>query len=725
MRRLLRVIPVRRPSSFISSRSASFIKPVTITVIRARAMSTQTFVYPQTKRVSQVDDFHGVKVEDPYRWLEDDVRTSKEVEEWVELQNQITFDFLENIPHRQSIKEKLTEMWNYEKYSAPWKAGDRYFFYKNDGLQNQSVLYTMDSLEGEPRVLIDPNTFSNDGTVALSGIAVSDDAKYIAYGISRSGSDWVEWKVRDIESSIDLPDSLKWVKYSGISWANDSKGFFYARFDAPKEGETFQALSKFQKLYYHRIRTPQEEDVLVYHRPDQPDWGFSTSVTEGGHYLIITIWKGTDPNYRVMYKDLWEPYGCPVDLIDNFDNEYSVIGNDGPVFYFKTKKDAPRGRVISIDIRKPDPSNWREIIPQSENTLEGIGLVGNVFIAQYFIHACSQIKIYSIDGKYLRDVALPGIGSADGFSGKRTDTMTFYTFSSYAVPPSIYSYDILTGESKLFRKSKAKIDPEEFITSQVFYNSKDGTCVPMFITHRKGLSLPSPTILYGYGGFNISLTPYFSISVAAWLKLGGVYAVACIRGGGEYGKEWHEGGKKHKKQNSFDDFIAAAEWLASQNYTHPKLLAISGGSNGGMLVGACLVQKPHLFGACLPAVGVMDMLRFHKFTAGKYWVDDYGCADVEDEFKVIHTYSPYHNVRSAHYPAVFITTADTDDRVVPGHSFKFTAALQAAQQGPSPVLIRIERKAGHGAGKPTSKIIEEATDKYAFLVKIMGMEPQL
>lgn len=687
-------------------------------------MATKQYNYPDTKKVPQVDIYHGVKVDDPYRWLEDDVRTSKEVEEWVDTQSKLTFGFLEQLGHRNAIKEKLTDMWNFEKFSAPWKMGDKYFFYKNDGLQNQSVLYVMDSLDSEAdaQVLIDPNTLSADGTVSLAGAQVSYDAKYIAYGLSSSGSDWTEWKVREIESKVDLPDVLKWVKYSSACWTPDSKGFFYSRFAAPKEGEAFQAVTKFQKLYYHRVRTPQSDDVLVYHRPDEPDWGFSPSVTEDGRYLVITVWKSTDEKYRVLYKDLWEPYGCPVDLIDNFENEYSFLENDGPVFYFKTKLDAPRGRVIAIDTRKPDPKNWKEIIPQSEHTLSGIGLVGNTFIVLYMRDASTLIKLYTPEGKFLRDVALPGVGSAHGFNGRRTDNITFYDYSSYAVPPSIYVYDILTGESKLLRRSKAKIDPEEFETKQVFYNSKDGTRVPLFITHKKGLALPAPTLLYGYGGFDIPLTPSFSISVAAWLRMGGVYAVACIRGGGEYGKDWHDAGKKLNKQNVFDDFMAAAEYLASSGFTTPAQLAINGGSNGGLLVGACLVQRPELFGAAIAAVGVLDMLRFHKFTAGRFWVDEYGSAEDEHEFKALHTISPYHNVKEQKYPATLITTADTDDRVVPGHSFKFISALQKAQVGDAPVLIRIDRKAGHGAGKPTTKVIEEVADKYAFLLHIFGMK---
>lgn len=680
-----------------------------------------SFVYPETKTGTQEDDFHGTKVQDPYRWLEDDVRKSKEVEEWVDKQSKLTESHLLSLPTRSLLKQKITDIWNYEKYSNIWKVADRYFYYKNDGLQNQSVLYVSDSAESteNARVLFDANSLSEDGTVSLSGIAISVDGNYLAYGLSSSGSDWVEWRVRDIRNLQDFPDLVKWVKYSHATWTSDSKGFFYARYDAPKEDEKFQVLNKYQKLYYHRLNTPQDQDVLVYHTPDHEDYGFAATVSEDGRYLVIQIWKGTDPKYKILYKDLWEPYGYPIALIDNFDNEYDFIDNDGPLFYFQTKFNAPRGRVIGIDIRKPQPEHWKEIIPQTTNTLTSVSLVGNVFIIKYLVDACTQIKVFTTSGLFIRDVSLPGIGSASGFGGARKDIITYYDFSSYAVPTSMYSYNIITGESKFLRKSAIKLDSDSFETTQVFYNSKDGTRIPMFITRNKNNKGPGPTILYGYGGFNIPMTPGFSISVSVWLNLGGTYAVACIRGGGEYGHEWHEGGKKQNKQNVFDDFIAGAEYLVKEKYTTSKQLAISGGSNGGLLVGACLVQRPDLFGACLPSVGVMDMLRFHKFTAGKFWVDDYGCSDNEDDFKNLLKYSPYHNVKKSNYPATLVFTADTDDRVVPGHSFKFAAALQKAQEGAQPVLLRIERKSGHGAGTPTTKVIEEVADKYSFLLDIL------
>ncbi|MCX7421046.1 MAG: prolyl oligopeptidase family serine peptidase [Planctomycetia bacterium] len=681
--------------------------------------------YVTTKKVDHVDEHHGVKVPDPYRWLEDDVRQSKEVAEWVEAQNKLTFSFLESIPQREPIKKRLTELWNYEKFGVPSKVGGRYYYSKNDGLQNQSVLYVLDKLDGEPRVLLDPNSWSKDGTVALAATSFSDDGKYVAYSVADAGSDWNTWRIIEIDSGRLLADELKWIKFSGVSWTNDSRGFFYSRFDAPKEGAAFQGLNKNQKVFYHRIGTPQSEDVLVFKRPDQPDWGFQTSVTEDGRYLIITTWKGTDDKYRIAYKDLLEPYGMPVDLIENFDNEYSFIGNDGAVFYFQTDLNAPRKRVIAIDTRKPiDPKEFKELIPESKETLVGVNIVANQFVTTYLKDAKTQVKLFQLDGSFVQEVDFPGIGSAAGFGGRREDTETFYSFSSFATPSSIFRYDLLTGKSTLFRQTKVKFNPDDYVVEQVFFKSKDGTRVPMFLAYKKGLKKDgsNPTLLYGYGGFAISLTPNFSVARLGWMEMGGVFAMPNLRGGGEYGEEWHQGGTKLNKQNVFDDFIAAGEWLIENGYTKTEKLAIQGGSNGGLLVGACMTQRPELFGACLPAVGVMDMLRFHKFTAGRFWVDDFGCADDPKQFEAIYKYSPYHNVKpGTKYPATMVTTADTDDRVVPGHSFKFAAALQAAQTGDAPNLIRIETRAGHGAGKPTSKIIEEVADQWAFLVKSLKM----
>jgi len=681
--------------------------------------------YPQVRRVDHTDDYHGTKVADPYRWLEDDVRQSEEVADWVAAENKVTFAFLESIPQREKIRRRLTELWDYAKYSSPLKKGGRYYYFKNDGLQNQSVLYTMDALDDMARVLIDPNQWSKDGTVALSGTAFSDDGKYVAYRVAEAGSDWATWRVMEIESRRVLDDELKWVKFGGASWTADGKGFFYSRYPKPKEGAEFQQLNLNHRLYYHRVGTPQSDDVLVYRRPDHPDWSFWGEVTEDGRYLVITTGVGTDEKFRITVKDLAEPYAMPVDVIDNFDHEYTFVGNDGPALFFQTDLDAPRKRLIAIDLRRPQPEHFREIIPQAKETLLGVSFVGNLFVAQYLQDVKPQVKVFSIDGRFVREVEFPAIGTASGFGGRRTDTETFYSFSSFATPQSIYRYDMITGESRLMRRAKVKFDPGDYEVKQVFYQSKDGTRVPMFLAHKKGIQRDgsNPTLLYGYGGFAIPLRPYFSIRVLSWMEMGGVFAMPNLRGGGEYGEQWHQGGTLLNKQNVFDDFIAAAEWLIDNRYTSTEKLAIQGGSNGGLLVGAVMTQRPDLFGACLPAVGVMDMLRFHKFTAGRYWTDDYGSSDDPEQFKALLAYSPYHNLKDGtEYPATMITTADTDDRVVPGHSFKFAAALQHAHAGDAPVLIRIETRAGHGAGKPTTKRIEEAADLWVFLVEVLEME---
>ena len=689
--------------------------------------STQAagLTYPETKKIEQIDDYHGTQVDDPYRWLEDDVRESTDVEAWVKAQNEVTFNYLKQLNHRESIEARLTELWNYEKIGTPFKRGDWYYFWKNDGLQNQSALYRQRTLQSDPELVVDPNTWSEDGTVALGSVSFSEDATHMAYSIQDGGSDWRTWRIMHLDTQRILEEELKWIKFSGISWTKDNRGFFYSRFPTPEEGDAFQSLNKNQMVYYHRIGHAQDQDVLVYLRPDQPDWGFDATVTEDGRYLILTVWKGTDDRYRVLYRDLLEPYAFPIDLIDNFDHEYTFVGNDGPVFYFKTNLDAPNGRVIAIDIRRP--GERREIIGESANALDHVGIVGNVFVTEYLKDAKTQIKLYSMAGDFVREVTFPGIGTASGFGGKRTDMETFYSFNSINRPASVYRYDILSGESRLIRQPEVKFDPEDFVVKQVFFPSKDGTRIPMFIAHRKDLKPEGalPTLLYGYGGFNISLPPRFSISRLAWMEMGGVFAQANLRGGGEYGKAWHQAGTKLNKQNVFDDFIAAAEWLIENDYTNSDRLAIQGGSNGGLLVGACLNQRPDLYAAGLPAVGVMDMLRFQKFTAGRFWVDDYGSSDHPQEFKALYTYSPYHNLKpGTAYPATLVTTADTDDRVVPGHSFKYAARLQEYHRGDNPVLIRIETRAGHGAGKPTSKVIEEIADLWAFLVESLDFEPQ-
>jgi prolyl oligopeptidase len=690
------------------------------------AATSPAIQYPQAKKVDQVDDYHGTKVPDPYRWLETDVRTSKDVADWVAAENKVTFAYLETIAGRDAIKNHLTQVWNYEKYSVPFKRGGHYFFTKNNGLQNQSALYTMNALSETPHVLLDPNTWSKDGTIALAGLWPSDDGKYLVYAAAEAGSDWHTWHVLDLATEKILPgDDLKWLKFSNAAWTKDGKGFFYSRFPQPEEGKTYQSLNTNQKLFYHRLGTPQASDVMVFFRPDQPEWNYSPEVTDDGHYLVITVTKGTDPRYQILIKDLTDPYAAPVSIVDKFENEYSLVGNDGPVFFFKTDLKAPKGRLITIDFRNPARDNWKEVIPQSDATLTAVNYVGGKFISEYLRDAKSEDRVFDHDGKLVRSVELGGIGTASGFGGRSDDPETFYSFASYATPPTVYRYDVSTGERKLVFRSNVAVNPDDYVVTQVFYTSKDGTKVPMFITHRKGIKLngSNPTLLYAYGGFNISLTPSFSPARLVWMQMGGVYAVANLRGGGEYGDEWHKAGTKLQKQNVFDDFIAAAHYLIDNKYTRTDKLAVQGASNGGLLIGATITQHPELFGAALPAVGVMDMLRFQKFTAGRYWVDDYGSSDDPEEFKALYAYSPYQNVRKGtKFPATLITTADTDDRVVPGHSFKFAAAMQEAQAGAAPVLIRIETRAGHGGGKPTSKLIEETADEYAFLAKNLGIK---
>jgi len=680
--------------------------------------------YPQTRKVEHVDTYHGVDIADPFRWLENDVREDGAVEAWVASQNEVTMAHLTGLPGRESIRQRLTELWNYEKFGTPFKKGGRYYYYKNDGLQNQYVLYLMESVEAEPQVLIDPNTWSDDGTIALSGTAFTNDGKYLAYGIQESGSDWRSWRVMEIESRKVLDDEIDWIKYSGVSWNGESTGFYYGRFAEPQEGAEFQSLNLNMQVYFHRLGTPQSEDTLILERPDQPEWGFATSVTDDGRYLAISTWKGTDSRNRFSYLDLTSPEAVIVDVVDHFDEEYSLIGNEGTTFFFQTNLEAPLRRVIAIDLENPAPEHWQEIVPQSASTLAAAYRVGDVIIGRYIEDAKTAVRLYGLDGEFVRDVEFPGIGSAFGFSGSDSDDETFYSFSSIATPPSIYRYDLESGASTLLRQSQVDFDPSAYAVGQVFYTSKDGTRVPMFVAHKKGIELDgsNATLLYGYGGFDISLYPSFSIGNLAWMEMGGVYAQANIRGGGEYGEAWHKAGTKLRKQNVFDDFIAAGEWLIANGYTSSDRLGIRGGSNGGLLVGAAITQRPELFGAALPAVGVMDMLRFHQFTAGRFWVDDYGSADDPDEFEALRAYSPYHNiVDGTHYPPTLITTADTDDRVVPGHSFKFAARIQEAQAGANPVLIRIETKAGHGSGKPTSKRIEELTDQWAFLAHHLSL----
>ncbi|MDJ1181372.1 prolyl oligopeptidase family serine peptidase [Roseofilum sp. BLCC_M91] len=680
------------------------------------------FDYPPTRQVDRVDDYHGTPVSDPYRWLED--LESPQTQDWVEAQNQIAFEFLEKIPTRDSLKARLEELWNYEKYGIPSKQGDRLFYFKNSGLQNQSVLYCLKAPDPDPQILLDPNTLSEDGTIALSRISISDNGEYLAYGLSQSGSDWQEWKVRQIDTQEDLSDRLKWIKFSSVTWSKDNQGFYYNRYAEPKEGQEYQEQNYYEKLYYHRLGDPQPEDRLIYERPDQKEWGFSPQITEDGKYLLIGVWRSTELKNLVFYQDLTQDDSPIIELISEFEASYQFIGSQDSTLWFKTNLHAPKWRVIAIDLNHPQPENWREIIPESNDVIGQVSLLNHQFVVRSMEDAHSQVKIYSLEGEHLKTLELPGLGSVSGFNGKPEDTETFYSFTSYTTPTTIYHYDFLTGESTLYRKPEVSFNPDEYESKQVFYPSKDGTKIPLFITHKKGIKLDgsNPTLLYGYGGFSISLTPGFSVSNLVWMEQGGIYAVPNLRGGGEYGEDWHQAGMKENKQNVFDDFIAAAEWLIEQKYTCSQKLAIAGGSNGGLLVGACLTQRPDLFGAALPAVGVMDMLRFHKFTIGWAWCDEYGCADNPEDFENLYGYSPLHNLKpGTAYPATLVTTSDRDDRVVPSHSFKFAATLQAAHQGPSPVLIRIETKAGHGAGKPTSKQIQEIADKWAFLSQVLDI----
>lgn len=676
---------------------------------------------PESKRLDLVETLHGIRVADPYRWLEDG--NSEETRRWIEEQNKVTFAYLRSLPGRQEIHDRLTHLWNFPRYGLPFERGGRYFFTRNDGLQQHSVWYVAESLDGEPRVLLDPNTLSEDGRVAVSSVSISWDGKLAAYAISVGGSDWLEWRVRNVDTGEDLPDRIRWSKFSGASWSKDNAGFYYSRYDEPEPGEKLQGQNFFQKVYYHRIGTPQEENVRIYERPDQPRWGFGVWVTEDGHYLMYGVWDGTQRENRIFYKDLTKPDAEVVELLPHADARYDFLGNIGARFFFRTDRDAPKGRIIAIDLDKPDPENWTTIVPESENALASASLVGGHFFLTYLYNAHSQVLKYTTDGKLVREIPLPGLGSVGGFGGRMDSKETFFSYTSFAYPTTLFRYDIESGEITVHRKSEVDFDPEKFETKQVWFVSKDGTRVPMFVTHKKGIELDgsNPTILYGYGGFSAAQTPFFSIVNQTWMEMGGVYALANIRGGNEFGREWYEAGRVLNRQNVFDDFIAAAEFLIEAGYTSPQRLAIQGGSNGGLLVGAAMTQRPDLFAVALPAVGVLDMLRFHKFTIGWAWTSDYGNPEVEEEFKKLLSYSPLHNLKpGTAYPATLITTGDHDDRVVPAHSFKFAAALQHAQGGDRPVLIRIETRAGHGAGKPTQAVIDERADILAFTLYNTG-----
>jgi prolyl oligopeptidase len=680
--------------------------------------------YPVARKADIIDDYHGTKVEDPYRWLEDD--HAAETKAWVEAENKVTESCLAAIPQRDAIRTRLKTLWNYERIGIPFEMGGKWFFSRNSGLQNQAVLHVSDTFGGESRVLLDPNALSTDGTVSLSSYSPSEDGKLLAYSLSNGGSDWEEIRVRDIATGKDLDDRVQWVKFSGLSWLKDGSGFFYSRFDEPKEGMALTGKNEFQKLCFHRIGTPQSADTLFYERKDHAEWGFGGYVTEDGRYLVVSVSEGSQPENRLFYKDLQSPDAPMVELLPEANASYNFIDNDGSVFFIRTDLDAPRGRVIAIDLKQPQRENWKELIPQSpKDLLEDVSSVGGQLICTWLRDAKNAVTCHAFSGGQLREIALPGIGSVGGFDGRRKDTRTFYAFTSFTEPGAIYEFDLTTGESKLWKKPTVGFDSAAYETRQTFYQSKDGTRIPMFIVAKRGVELngPNPTLLYGYGGFNISLTPGFAVPRAVWLEMGGVLAIANLRGGGEYGREWHQAGTKERKQNVFDDFIRAGEWLIANGYTSKEKLAIQGGSNGGLLVGACMTQRPELFAAALPDVGVMDMLRFDRFTIGWAWRSDYGSSANPEDFKTLFAYSPYHRLKpGVRYPATMITTADHDDRVVPAHSFKFAARLQEyqAKNGP-PVLIRIETKAGHGAGRALNKTIELVADQWAFLTKSLGM----
>ena len=682
--------------------------------------------YPETKRVDQVDDYHGVEVSDPYRWLEDDVRENPEVAAWIDAQNEVSSAYLAALPGRDAIEARLTVLWDYEKFGLPTQRGGRYFYRRNDGLQNQATLVVQDGLDGEPRELIDPNGWSDDGATALSGTWPSPLGQLLAYTVQDGGSDWRTAKVLDVNTGQTLSDSVEWIKFSGLSWAKDGSGFYYSRYPKPNEGEEFQNLNFNQKVYFHALGQSQDKDRLVYERPDSPDHGFSARVSDDGDWLVVTVWKGTDNRYEVVLIDLTDATRAPVELVTGFEHDYSYIDDHDGVFYFRTNKGAPKGRIVAVDAARAAAGEpvWRDVFAERDGTLSDVSLVGGKLIAEYILDAKTQVLKVDPESGASSEVPLPGVGVAGGFEGDPNDPESFFAFSSFNRPSTVYRFDVETGETDAFKAPDTPFDPSEIEVKQVFYASKDGTRVPMFIAHKKGVELngANPTLLYGYGGFNIPILPSFSITRLAWMEMGGVYAVANLRGGGEYGKEWHDGGRLLNKQNTFDDFIAAGEHLVDTGWTSPDRLSILGGSNGGLLVGAVSNQRPDLFAAAIPAVGVMDMLRFNQFTAGRFWVDDYGDPANKADFENLHAYSPYHNLEAgADYPAILVTTADTDDRVVPGHSFKYTAALQATDTGDAPQLLRVETRAGHGAGKPTEKIIEEYADMWAFLAYHTGL----
>jgi prolyl oligopeptidase len=690
----------------------------------ALATTGQLLSYPAATPGDVSSDYHGVKVPDPYRWMED--IDSPATRSWVEAQDKLSRGYLEALPGRADIAARLKQIWNFERWGAPTRHGRYWFYTHNDGLQNQAVIFVTTDPGTPGRVLLDPNTLSKDGTVALREGSVSDDGHLFAYALSDAGSDWQIWHVRNVDTGTDLPDEIHWSKAGGGSWRKDGSGFYYTSYDAPKDGDALKAANQFQKLYFHKLGTPQAQDSLVYTRTDDPDWFVGGSVTDDGHYLVIQANHGDEVQNTLLVQELARAgtgaaaSAAIVPVIPNPTAVYNFIGNVGSTLYVMTDDGAPRYKIVAIELAQPDPAHWRTVVAEGVDTLDSVSLVGGQLVAGYLHDAHSAVRRYSPGGKLLGEVKLAGFGEAGGFQGHIQDRQTFYSYSSFTTPPSVYRLDLTSGASTLWKTPRlAGFDPDHYETQQVFYSSKDGTQVPLYIVARKGTKLDgnNPTILYGYGGFNISMEPGFSAAIAGWLELGGVYAMPNLRGGGEYGRAWHEGGMKTHKQNVFDDFIGAAEYLIAQHWTSPKHLAIRGGSNGGLLVGATEEQRPELFAAAVPQVGVMDMLRFREFTVGKGWESDYGSVDNPAEFQAMLAYSPLQNVKAGvNYPATLVTTGDHDDRVYPAHSFKFTAAMQRADPGGKPILLRVETRAGHGSGKPTAKQIEETADIYAFIL---------
>ena len=678
--------------------------------------------YPQTRQDSVVDDYFGTQVADPYRWLEND--TSVETSQWVAEQRAVTEDYLSHIPFRAAIKDRLTQLVNYERVSMPSKRFGRYIFSKNDGLQNQSVIYMQSSLDAEPEVLLDPNKLSDDGTVSLGGISQSNDGKYLAYTIQRSGSDWVEIYVMDIATRELLPDHIEWAKFTGANWYQD--GFYYAAYDRPEEGKEFSNVNENHKIYYHKIGTSQDEDQLFYANPAQPRYFNQVSLTEDEQYMFL-IESGQGSGHTLWIREMQVPNSQFVQIAFDMDYFYSPVDVIDDVLYIYTNYEAPKGRICRVSAKAPQMENWETIVPETENVIAGVQFAAGKMILIYDKDAANHAYVYNLDGEMQHEITLPTLGSV-GFSSRYDDAEVFYAFTSFSFPTTIYTYDIESNTSALFRAPKVGFEPEAYETEQVFVTSKDGTRVPMFLTYKKGLVKDgsNPTLLYGYGGFNITLNPGFSANRIPFLENGGIYAQMNLRGGNEYGEEWHLAGTKLNKQNVFDDCIACAEFLIENGYTSSNYLALNGGSNGGLLVGAVVNQRPDLFAVAIPQVGVMDMLRYHLFTIGWNWSPDYGMSsDSEEMFRALYAYSPLHNIQSGenvHYPAIMVTTADHDDRVVPAHSFKYAAALQAAQTGPEPKIIRIESKAGHGGGKPISKVLEEQADIYSFILYNMGLE---